>query len=150
MRVTFDPNTFKALALDLSHDELIAAIQKLHPGAVHGTDFVVAHPVAPGSTERVGPAQIIGWNLPCDPPDVDLHVAPVWHEHCDSIQCDLAARDVRAKRVALLAEADVLVNKAHDSNNAQALANAVAYRQALRDITAQTGFPHSVTWPDKP
>lgn len=25
-----------------------------------------------------------------------------------------------------------------------------AYRQALRDITEQTGFPYSVTWPTKP
>jgi len=24
------------------------------------------------------------------------------------------------------------------------------YRQALRDITAQDGFPHSVVWPTKP
>jgi hypothetical protein len=26
----------------------------------------------------------------------------------------------------------------------------VAYRQELRDITAQAGFPHSVVWPTKP
>ena len=25
-----------------------------------------------------------------------------------------------------------------------------AYRQALRDITLQEGFPHNVTWPTKP
>lgn len=25
-----------------------------------------------------------------------------------------------------------------------------AYRQALRDLTSQAGFPHSVTWPVKP
>jgi hypothetical protein len=25
-----------------------------------------------------------------------------------------------------------------------------AYRQALRDVTAQAGFPHSVVWPTKP
>jgi hypothetical protein len=25
-----------------------------------------------------------------------------------------------------------------------------SYRQALRDITAQEGFPYSVTWPTKP
>jgi hypothetical protein len=25
-----------------------------------------------------------------------------------------------------------------------------AYRQALRDVTAQAGFPHNVTWPSKP
>lgn len=150
MRVTFDPNTFKALATDLSHDELIAAIQKLYPNAVHGQDFVVAHPVAPGSSTRVGPAQIIGWNLPGDPPDVDTHIAPVWQEHGYSIQKDLCCRDVRNARVALLAEADVLVNKAHDSNDAQALAKAVTYRQALRDVTRQIGFPHSVNWPEKP
>lgn len=24
------------------------------------------------------------------------------------------------------------------------------YRQALRDVTTQDGFPHSVTWPEKP
>lgn len=25
-----------------------------------------------------------------------------------------------------------------------------SYRQALRDITEQEGFPHSITWPEKP
>ena len=25
-----------------------------------------------------------------------------------------------------------------------------AYRQALLDVPAQAGFPHNVTWPDKP
>lgn len=29
-------------------------------------------------------------------------------------------------------------------------AEMAAYRQALRDITAQEGFPHSVNWPVKP
>lgn len=29
-------------------------------------------------------------------------------------------------------------------------AEMAAYRQALRDITAQVGFPHSVNWPVKP
>jgi hypothetical protein len=26
----------------------------------------------------------------------------------------------------------------------------IAGRQALRDVTAQAGFPHSVVWPTKP
>ena len=26
----------------------------------------------------------------------------------------------------------------------------VAYRQALRDVTGQAGFPYSITWPTKP
>lgn len=29
-------------------------------------------------------------------------------------------------------------------------AEMTTYRQALRDITAQAGFPHSITWPTKP
>jgi len=29
-------------------------------------------------------------------------------------------------------------------------AEMATYRQALRDITAQEGFPHSVVWPAKP
>ena len=31
-----------------------------------------------------------------------------------------------------------------------ATADQLAYRQALRDITAQAGFPTNVTWPTKP
>lgn len=50
---------------------------------------------------------------------------------------------VRAKRNKLLAQSDVY-----------ALADRItpewtAYRQALRDITDQEGFPFSVTWPIK-
>jgi hypothetical protein len=29
-------------------------------------------------------------------------------------------------------------------------AEQTAYRQALRDITDQAGFPHDITWPTKP
>jgi hypothetical protein len=31
-----------------------------------------------------------------------------------------------------------------------ATADQLAYRQALRDITAQAGFPNEVVWPTKP
>jgi hypothetical protein len=150
MRITFDPSKFKALATDLSHDELIAAIQVLHPEAVHGRDFVVGHPVKAGSTERTGPAQLIAWNLPQDPPDVDTDIGPVWQEHSEKIRTALVARDVRSQRNAALQQADVIVNKAHDSNDPQALAKAVTYRKALRDLPDQPGFPHTHTWPTKP
>jgi len=56
------------------------------------------------------------------------------------------AKSVRATRDAKLAEcdwtqvADAPVDKAVWAT----------YRQALRDVTAQTGFPWTVTWPDKP
>jgi cytolysin (calcineurin-like family phosphatase) len=59
---------------------------------------------------------------------------------------EVGASRVRAKRNQLLAEtdwtqvADAPVDKA----------SWATYRQALRDITTQSGFPWEVTWPDAP
>lgn len=56
------------------------------------------------------------------------------------------AGQVRAERDDLLKQTDwTQVNDAPVDKTAWA-----TYRQALRDITAQDGFPHSVTWPAKP
>jgi hypothetical protein len=57
-----------------------------------------------------------------------------------------AAASVRAQRDKLLAECDwTQVNDAPVDKATWAV-----YRQALRDITLQAGFPHSVTWPTQP
>ena len=53
--------------------------------------------------------------------------------------------EIRAERDRLLAETDYLAL----SDNTMS-AEMTAYRQALRNITGQTGFPYSVTWPTKP
>jgi len=56
------------------------------------------------------------------------------------------ALSVRTKRNILLADSDW-------TQIADAPVDATAwatYRQALRDITSQQGFPHEVTWPTKP
>lgn len=59
---------------------------------------------------------------------------------------DAAEQNVRYKRDALLAESDwTQVVDAPVDQTAWA-----AYRQALRDVTAQAGFPYSVEWPVKP
>jgi hypothetical protein len=55
-------------------------------------------------------------------------------------------KDVRAERNALLVESDwTQVLDAPVDQAAWA-----TYRQALRDITAQEGFPHNINWPQKP
>ena len=57
--------------------------------------------------------------------------------------------NVRAKRDKLLAECDWIAVKAFETNgNVPALWQ--LYRQALRDITEQEGFPFNVTYPEKP
>lgn len=56
-----------------------------------------------------------------------------------------AAKAVRAQRDKLLVETDWMA-----LSDVTMSAEMAAYRQALRDITAQEGFPHSVNWPVKP
>ncbi len=56
-----------------------------------------------------------------------------------------AAARVREERNALLAETDYLALSDVTMSSAWA-----TYRQNLRDIPAQSGFPNSVTYPTKP
>ena len=59
------------------------------------------------------------------------------------------ATAIRTERDKLLAETDWMVIKAAETGVALA-AEWATYRQALRDVTAQTTFPNEVTWPNKP
>ena len=52
---------------------------------------------------------------------------------------------IRSKRDGLIAETDVWALSDRTMSAEQ-----TAYRQALRDITAQSGFPTDITWPTKP
>ena len=53
------------------------------------------------------------------------------------------------ERDQLLAESDYYVLPDYPSTE-EGLAEAKTYRQALRDITAQEGFPKEVKWPHRP
>lgn len=56
---------------------------------------------------------------------------------------------MRAERDRLLAETDWVVAKAYELQ--QSVPDAWAdYRQKLRDVPTQQGFPHDVTWPTVP
>jgi len=58
---------------------------------------------------------------------------------------DRAAAEVRQERNSLIAETDYLAL----SDNTMT-SEMQTYRQALRDIPSQSGFPTNVTWPTKP
>lgn len=62
---------------------------------------------------------------------------------------DIAEKNVKDHRDQLLSETDWIVSKSYEQGIAVPLQWA-NYRQALRDITKQTGFPYQVIWPDKP
>jgi hypothetical protein len=59
------------------------------------------------------------------------------------------AKAVRQQRDDKLKESDWRVIKALENNTPQDFAWA-AYRQALRDITIQAGFPWTIDWPTNP
>ena len=59
------------------------------------------------------------------------------------------AKSVRGSRDTKLAESDWRVIKAAETATTLDAAWAT-YRQALRDVTAQSGFPWTITWPDAP
>ena len=56
----------------------------------------------------------------------------------------LAERE-RHRRDSLLQETDVWALSDRTMTQAQ-----IDYRQALRDVTSQEGFPETITWPEKP
>lgn len=58
------------------------------------------------------------------------------------------AAEARGKRDRLIVEAGYMINTLEDTGgDATALR---AYRQALRDVPLQAGFPDSITWPVVP
>lgn len=54
-------------------------------------------------------------------------------------------QEIRQERARLLAETDWWATSDRTMTQAE-----IDYRQALRDVPAQAGFPENVTWPTKP
>lgn len=64
---------------------------------------------------------------------------PTW------VSVEVTADDVRTKRDFLLRDTDWWAVADRTMTPEQ-----IAYRQALRDVTSQEGFPTAVVWPTKP
>lgn len=60
-----------------------------------------------------------------------------------------AEKSVRAKRDSLISETDYLLASDYPIS-AEVLEAVKVYRQALRDVPQQEGFPFDVVWPDLP
>lgn len=135
----------------MTHHELRYLLHKFYPDAVYGQDFMVGRFLDKDSADanQVGEPFIHKWNLPVSKP-TDGQIQNWWSVYAGEIQATMQADYVRYQRKELLANADILVEKALDTGNAEAEQKARQYRQALRDVTKQAGFPHEVTWPEIP
>ena len=80
--------------------------------------------------------------------DFPIEVSGEWHQRWSVVQLDLqvASENVRNRRQALLQSSDwTQIPDSPVDKDAWA-----TYRQALRDLTSQPGFPYSVVWPQTP
>ena len=62
---------------------------------------------------------------------------------------DRNAEEIRSQRDTILSESDWVVVKANETSTNVPDAWKT-YRQELRDISSQAGFPNTITWPTKP
>ena len=131
-------------------EHLAYVLAQAYPTLARGRDYWVSHPVDSTTLEQIGPPWIPVW-LPADPPKpTDDDIARLCSLHGEAATRHVLGTEMRAKRDALLAEADRLVLKAEDAEDSDQLTAARRYRKALRDLPQQAGFPDAVEWPAMP
>ena len=92
-------------------------------------------------------------HTPADSPDnvapEDAFVRGIAIYLTDEEYDTVLAASARQKRDRLIATTDYLVTPDYPIESDR-LAKVKIYRQALRDIPEQSGFPRTITWPEKP
>jgi len=92
-------------------------------------------------------------HTPADSPDnvatKDADVGDIAIYLTDAEYDTVLAASARQKRDRLIATTDYLVTPDYPIESDR-LAKVKIYRQALRDIPEQAGFPRTITWPEKP
>lgn len=81
--------------------------------------------------------------------DMMQSILPLPQSMEDELVDQLLAAAIREDRSRLLAESDYIFMPDYPADT-DTLIIWRAYRQALRDIPAQEGFPHTVMWPQQP
>jgi hypothetical protein len=130
----------------LSCDQLKFCMEHLHPELVHGRDYWTGHPID-YEQNQIGDAYFTIWRCDAKQPAME-EIYTIWptleHEFNISAQDFLA----RYRRKDLLEQADHMINRAEDNGIDPTAAK--AYRQALRDLTKQPGYPLTINWPVPP
>lgn len=122
-------------------DELLFALQQEYPDLVGGKDYLLARALNPDGTPKEH-ARVHKWPDGIDRPDeawIKTHVAA----HRKAFQ----EAPVRNQRDQLLAQTDWTQSADVPATTA---ARYAAYRQALRDLPEQAGWPLDVQWPTPP
>lgn len=133
----------------ITHDELIFCLLQKYPNLTHGVDFWVGQTMCRDTGKQLEPARIIAWHVSEEAP-TEAEVAVLIEQYGEAAHCHVAGRAVREERDRRLKVADSISYKAMDFGDTERIQLAGQYRQALRDVPKQDGFPDSVTWPVLP
>ncbi|MDV3100727.1 XkdW family protein [Burkholderia cenocepacia] len=134
----------------LHADELAYCIAKKYPNLVRGKDYWVAHEVDRQTRIQIDTALIVKW-LPSDPPKpTTSELQDLWDTYgAEAIEWHLA-NHLRGMRDFELSKVDPQIAVAEDEGDAERVKALRAYRQALRNVPQQSGFPFTVKWPVPP
>jgi Phage tail assembly chaperone protein len=132
-----------------THNLMTIVLMQLYPDLRPGRDFMTAHLLSQVTGEQDGDPFIVKWAATgiAQPDDADIKAE---FEKNEAIYRAIFAR---LYRDSWLAATDGLANATDAPPDSKAGRNATlfrTYRQALRDIPQQSGFPLDIDWPDYP
>ncbi|MGF6660062.1 hypothetical protein QF000_001706 [Paraburkholderia atlantica] len=126
----------------ITGEQLVFILTSEYPGLQHGRDFIAGHPCKADATQH-GEAFILQWTTTAVARPDDAAVIALWPKY----ESAYAAHDARQRRDFLLQQCDW--TQAGDVPQATR-EKWLAYRQALRDVPQQPGFPFAIDWPGNP
>lgn len=130
-----------------THDHMVLALKRMYPSLVPGKDYRAAQPVERNGGQS-GPPFIAHWASESVPRPEDADV----HAYFEANEESIRAEYIRFFRDMALRGSDgktVVPPDAPASVKVQADAW-TKYREALRKIPEQTGFPFEIEWPQSP
>ncbi|VBI24557.1 XkdW family protein [Burkholderia pseudomallei] len=132
--------------MQFTHDHMIFTLMSMYPHLRHWTHYKVAHPTNQDG-EQIGAPWIVEWEAPEAKPPFDW-IMDHFEQNQDEI-CGALARYYRDDRLRFSDQFAALPPDAPDAaraNNQKWL----EYREALRNISEQPGFPRDIVWPVPP
>ncbi len=120
------------------------------PDLMRCRDYWVSHPVDERTLVQTETAWVPMWGATDIPQPTPADLLAWWPEFEAEYALIEAPENVRRQRDNLLAQADLLVEKAMDDRKPDLEAELRDYRGKLRAVPEQEGFPLDVVWPNLP
>ena len=111
-------------------------------------EILASYDVCPYTRPKPDEYDSLAWRL-IDDEFVNVNGAWMLPYKLEALPLDQAERNIRSRRDNLLQDTDWIVIKSYERGQ-NIPAEWELYRQALRDITSQVGFPNDVVWPTSP